>query len=1140
MVQAAATFRKSGFNDQDAATLSEVAAVFQNVADTALSADDAAASIISQLRAYGETADWATHVVDAYNEVANTQAVGTNDLATAMEVASAAMATYGNEFEEVLGLAAAGTEILQGRPAQVARGLTTIAGRIVKNQEALAEYGIQVQDVNGNLKSTYDVLAELKPKWDEMTDAERVALGETLAGTNQYKVLSSVLQNFDAAITATATAYNSAGSAAKENSRFMESLEAQTNQLKATFQDFANNVITKEMISSLLNLANAFLELLNTPFGQAATRIVLLTTALTGLMGVLKGYMAFAKGSVFTTIAAGVIDFGKAIVGAIGGNSAAASALTFMLNSIKGLVPAVAIFAALAVAIKAGTAKFDAYNDAVENTAAAQEKLSNYKDELADLESRTDTLTEVERHRLDVLREITAEQEKQVQAAKQSEYEAYSKAYGSGAGVAAGTTGTGSGGIGGWGRVESIQRDVYQLTEYQRQLNELQEQYANQTAESAMSTGEYYAALQNLNDGYAETVGKLRDFILAGVEVTDGERELVMAYDEAQVALGNVGQSIQIVTDAYTQLTTSGEISKSTWQTLIAYYPQLANGATQTANGYVIQQSALLNLMSAEQRQQAQIQNVVNGLISEAQQAGYTGQALYNLVAAQINASNTGLNFSQQMSALQALALQAGYTMQAINAVFNAGGNIPKYQLDRWDEQTVKGLMQTKGMTRSQAEAEVIRRKWGSLTSNYQPSTSTVSVPSISVPKTSGGSGTSGKTSSSYDDSKRSEAQAQIKQLQAQQDVIQDKIDAVNEKYDAQLKELEDINDALEEQIQLQKLLQALTEAKASKKMVFKDGRFQYLSDVDAIAKAQSNLEDFYKEQELEKQKKRIEEERQAELAGLNAEKKILQDRIKEWQNFLSSMSSNYSNGLRGLEGYVNSWNSYVDSMKTPSGDYSGGGGADSPTPTPGGGGGTGSDFKTYDPPEGTSATQIKKAQVYLGVTADGVWGSKSRSALQNLGISYAKLWDKVVAAQAYGAQQYAKGNSEAVRSIGGYIQQGYSKEHAYIKYGKSKGYATGTLSAQSGISMVGEQGPELRVLNQGDGIIPAKQTATLWSFANDPTKFLQNLNNIGGKTEVINVANVSLPNVQNPQEFISGLRNLAYQRTYKPNFGTV
>ena len=53
------------------------------------------------------------------------------------------------------------------------------------------------------------------------------------------------------------------------------------------------------MISNVLNLANAFLEFMNTPFGQAATRITLLTTALTGLGGVLKGYMVFMKAGVF-------------------------------------------------------------------------------------------------------------------------------------------------------------------------------------------------------------------------------------------------------------------------------------------------------------------------------------------------------------------------------------------------------------------------------------------------------------------------------------------------------------------------------------------------------------------------------------------------------------------------------------------------------------------------------------------------------------------------------------------------------------------------------------------------------------------------------------------------------------------------
>ena len=224
MVEAATNFRKSGFNNADSAMLAQVAAQYQNIADTAVSAGDAAASITSQIRAFGEDASFATTVINAYNEVANRFSVGTNDISNAMEIASSGMATYGNSFQQVIGLVTGGTEIMQGRASQVARGLSTIAARIVKNQDALAEYGIQVEKTDGSLKSTFDVLSELKPKWDAMTDAQRVALGDTLAGQNQYKVLASVLQNFQHAIDATNTALESAGSAAKENARYMESL----------------------------------------------------------------------------------------------------------------------------------------------------------------------------------------------------------------------------------------------------------------------------------------------------------------------------------------------------------------------------------------------------------------------------------------------------------------------------------------------------------------------------------------------------------------------------------------------------------------------------------------------------------------------------------------------------------------------------------------------------------------------------------------------------------------------------------------------------------------------------------------------------------------------------------------------------
>ena len=50
--------------------------------------------------------------------------------------------------------------------------------------------------------------------------------------------------------------------------------------------------------------------------------------------------------------------------------------------------------------------------------------------------------------------------------------------------------------------------------------------------------------------------------------------------------------------------------------------------------------------------------------------------------------------------------------------------------------------------------------------------------------------------------------------------------------------------------------------------------------------------------------------------------------------------------------------------------------------------------------------------------------------------------------------------------------------------------YASGTLSAKGGLSKVGENGAELRVLNQGDGIIPANVTANLMAIGENPAKY--------------------------------------------------
>ncbi len=60
---------KSGFTEEEAATLAQVNALLQNVADSELSASEASNILISTMKAFNITADEAVHIVDAINEV---------------------------------------------------------------------------------------------------------------------------------------------------------------------------------------------------------------------------------------------------------------------------------------------------------------------------------------------------------------------------------------------------------------------------------------------------------------------------------------------------------------------------------------------------------------------------------------------------------------------------------------------------------------------------------------------------------------------------------------------------------------------------------------------------------------------------------------------------------------------------------------------------------------------------------------------------------------------------------------------------------------------------------------------------------------------------------------------------------------
>lgn len=264
MIEGTTGWKKAGFSDTDAAKLSKITALYQNTADEILSTSQATDILTSIIKAYNISADDAIQVTDKINNVSAKFAVNSGDLGNGLKVSSASMSTFGNSIDQTMGMLTAGTTIFQHQSSRVARGLNTVAINITKNKDALSKYGINVEDANGHLKSTYDVLNELKPKWDAMTDAEKTSLGQTLAGKNQYAILTAVLSKWKEAQDAVVASQNSAGTTMQQNARYMESLQAKIQNLKAAFEQLVtSNGGLGSMAKLFLDLSTGALHLIS-------------------------------------------------------------------------------------------------------------------------------------------------------------------------------------------------------------------------------------------------------------------------------------------------------------------------------------------------------------------------------------------------------------------------------------------------------------------------------------------------------------------------------------------------------------------------------------------------------------------------------------------------------------------------------------------------------------------------------------------------------------------------------------------------------------------------------------------------------------------------------------------------------------
>ena len=248
------------------------------------------------MKAFNIEANDAERIINSVNEVANHFSVSSADLARNLGNMSAIMAINNVTMEQQIGMLTGVTEITRNA-SSASRGLVMISSRLTqvlddtsstgkKLTQIYKDLGIELKDENGQLRGHYEILGDLAQKWDTLSENQQKYIALTSAGARQQQNFVALMDNWNQVAKATATAYESVGSAQRENEKVMDSIAKKLEILKSQFQQL---VIGKgglqDFAKKILDLGISLLKFANSDIGKLIITLSTLGLATRSLIG---------------------------------------------------------------------------------------------------------------------------------------------------------------------------------------------------------------------------------------------------------------------------------------------------------------------------------------------------------------------------------------------------------------------------------------------------------------------------------------------------------------------------------------------------------------------------------------------------------------------------------------------------------------------------------------------------------------------------------------------------------------------------------------------------------------------------------------------------------------------------------------
>ena len=170
------------------------------------------------------------------------------------EYATSALATVTATTRESADVVGTAFKTLFARIQGLSLGETLDDGtNLNKYSEALQKVGINIFEQNGELKAMDKILDEMGSKWETLSNAQQVALAQTVAGVRQYNQLMTLMGNWDFFKENLAVAQGSEGELQKQADIYAESWEAARDRVRASAEDIYDSIINPDLFIELDN-----------------------------------------------------------------------------------------------------------------------------------------------------------------------------------------------------------------------------------------------------------------------------------------------------------------------------------------------------------------------------------------------------------------------------------------------------------------------------------------------------------------------------------------------------------------------------------------------------------------------------------------------------------------------------------------------------------------------------------------------------------------------------------------------------------------------------------------------------------------------------------------------------------------------